>query len=172
MDSLAHGIISYLSFGRSKDKPNHKKYAALAILFGILPDLVSWTIYFFYSLLIAGVPIGKPDLAHIPLWVFTLYGAGHSIFVYGLVLLVVYLALKKIPLYLYAWGLHILIDIPTHSRAFLPTPFLWPFSTWHFPGFSWGTPWFFFSYWMVILLWIVYVVVKTYTKGITHKKKA
>lgn len=41
-----------------------------------------------------------------------------------------------------AWGVHILVDIPTHSYRFYPTPFLWPLSGWKFNGFSWGTPWF------------------------------
>ncbi|HEY7531274.1 MAG TPA: hypothetical protein VH681_00670, partial [Nitrospiraceae bacterium] len=39
-----------------------------------------------------------------------------------------------------AWGLHVLVDIPTHSFAFFPTPFLWPLSTWKFDGWQWMTP--------------------------------
>lgn len=40
-----------------------------------------------------------------------------------------------------AWGLHILLDVPTHARSFYPTPFLWPLSDWTFDGVSWTAPW-------------------------------
>ena len=50
------------------------------------------------------------------------------------------------------WGLHILIDIPTHSYQFYPTPLLWPVSSWKFNGFSWTTPWFIIVNYLAILL--------------------
>jgi hypothetical protein len=40
------------------------------------------------------------------------------------------------------WMLHILIDIPTHTRRVYPTPFLWPLSDFTIDGISWGRPWF------------------------------
>ena len=49
---------------------------------------------------------------------------------------------KKNPWEILGWPLHILIDIPTHTYQFYPTPFLWPISTYKFDGISWGTPWF------------------------------
>jgi hypothetical protein len=49
---------------------------------------------------------------------------------------------KKIFWELGGWFLHIVIDIPTHSYEFYPTPFLWPFSELHFNGFAWGNIWF------------------------------
>ncbi|MGB7949040.1 MAG: hypothetical protein WCH75_15250, partial [Candidatus Binatia bacterium] len=39
-----------------------------------------------------------------------------------------------------AWGLHILVDIPTHSYKFFPTPFLWPVSGFEINGHNWATP--------------------------------
>jgi hypothetical protein len=33
-----------------------------------------------------------------------------------------------------------LLDIPSHSRAFFPTPFLWPLSKVTFDGVDWTTP--------------------------------
>jgi len=44
----------------------------------------------------------------------------------------------------FAWPLHILVDIPTHSNEFFPTPFLWPISNFHVDGISWGNPYIFF----------------------------
>jgi len=134
MDTFAHGIWSFIIF-------SHFTNPWLAVFFGMMPDLFSWTIYMFYRLF-SGAKFGKPDLSTIPHWAFTLYGMTHSVFVMGAVFLIVYLFTGGLPLYLLAWTLHVLIDIPTHSRDFLPTPFLWPLSDWHFPGFSWGQRWF------------------------------
>jgi CRISPR-associated DxTHG motif protein len=39
-----------------------------------------------------------------------------------------------------AWGLHILLDIFTHSFRFFPTPFLWPISDFKVNGWHWGRP--------------------------------
>ncbi len=46
------------------------------------------------------------------------------------------------PWELIGWMLHILIDIPTHTRGLYPTPFLWPLSNVTVDGISWGKPWF------------------------------
>lgn len=59
-----------------------------------------------------------------------------------------------------AWGLHILTDIPTHRRAFFPTPFLWPFSNYTVDAISWANPWFFFA--NLVALAVVYVVLGLY----------
>ncbi|HYD02692.1 MAG TPA: hypothetical protein VEC16_00175, partial [Alphaproteobacteria bacterium] len=87
-------------------------------------------------------------------------GISHSIFVFFAVIGIVYLIYKKIPIYLWAWGLHILVDVPTHTREFLPTPFLWPFFDWYFPGISWGrlVP----IYWTIILIWFGLVIYKNW----------
>ncbi|OGO06343.1 MAG: hypothetical protein A2Y73_03930 [Chloroflexi bacterium RBG_13_56_8] len=37
-----------------------------------------------------------------------------------------------------AWLLHILLDIPTHSRRRMATPIFWPLSRWAFDGLSWA----------------------------------
>ena len=153
MDIFAHGAWSYILFHKSK-KP------WLAVLFGLLPDLVSFAPYFIYRLF-TGIQIGgRPDLTKVPAWVFTNYGFGHSLFTIALLLLVIYMFNKKIPIYVWAWPIAILVDIPTHSREFLPTPFLWPISNWRFPGISWGTPWFMVLNWSLIIgflltIWIL-----------------
>jgi hypothetical protein len=40
----------------------------------------------------------------------------------------------------FAWPLHILCDIPTHSTQFFPTPFLWPLTTPFVNGRPWSRP--------------------------------
>jgi hypothetical protein len=43
---------------------------------------------------------------------------------------------------LLGWVFHILIDIPTHTLRFFPTPFLWPISSYCASGISWANRWF------------------------------
>jgi hypothetical protein len=51
---------------------------------------------------------------------------------------------SKRPRYeLLGWALHILIDIPSHTIGFYPTPFLFPISEYRFPyGVSWANTWY------------------------------
>lgn len=149
MDTFAHAAWSFIIFHQTN-------LPLLAVFFGIMPDLFSWTIVMFYSLA-KGMKFGKPDMKKIPEWAFPLYGVTHSIFVFGIVALIVFLILGYFPIYLWAWIIHILIDIPTHSRKFLPTPFLWPLSKWTFPGFSWGQKWFMITNWSAIIIVILII---------------
>jgi len=149
MDTFAHGLWSYILFSSSK-------YIWLAVLFGVLPDLLSWTLFFFYPAK-NGFTWQNPDLSLIPKWVFTMYGITHSLFVVAAVFIAVFLIFKHIPIFLLAWPLHILIDIPTHSRQFLPTPFLWPFSIWAFPGITWSNFYFMIINYTLIVLSLLYL---------------
>ena len=151
MDYFAHSFWSYIIFHRTKTP-------IYAILFGIMPDSLSWMIYLFYRIFSKDLFFGRPDFTSIPDWVFTLYGISHSIIIAGLIFLLVYLIFKKIPIYMYAWPIHILIDIPTHRRDFLPTPFLWPISEWKFPGISWGNKWFMIINWSLILIAVLLII--------------
>lgn len=97
--------------------------------------------YLAYNL-ITGKQFGKPDLSSIPEWVFTLYNISHSLFVAFGVIILLYAILRKFPWYALAWPIAIVMDLFTHTRDFLPTPFLWPVSSWRFDGISWGSRWF------------------------------
>ncbi|MEK6890062.1 MAG: hypothetical protein AABW82_03805 [Nanoarchaeota archaeon] len=152
VDTLAHAVISFIFYHSFPSKT-----VWLAILFGILPDLLSWTIFAFYNIFTRG-KLGQPNLKEIPKWVYSLYNYTHSLFVFLLIAFFVYALNGEIPIYLWAWPLHILIDIPTHSRKFLPTPFLWPFSDWKFPGISWSVRWFFISYWVVLIVSLLFIL--------------
>jgi len=156
MDYFAHGFWSYILFHTTK-----KPY--LAVLIGLLPDSLSWGIYFIYNLFNGGMP-GKPNLALVPDWVYTLYGISHSLITWGLLILCIYIIFKNVPIYLYAAPIAILFDIPTHTREFLPTPFLWPISDWAFPGISWGSKWFMITNYSLIILCLAYIFWKKYQK--------
>lgn len=135
MDIFAHGLWTYAVFHK-------KKYVWLAVLFGLLPDLLSFGIFFSINLVNGDLARGRPSLESIPTWIFASYNVTHSLLVFSFVFLIIYLVTKKWFLPLTAWGLHIITDIPTHSDRFFPTPFLWPVSSYRFDGISWATGWF------------------------------
>ncbi|MDP3765951.1 MAG: hypothetical protein Q8R04_05550 [Nanoarchaeota archaeon] len=135
MDIFAHGLWSYAVFHK-------KKYVWLATLFGLLPDFLSFGIIFVINLLNGNFHRGPPSINSLPEWLFAAYNMTHSFVIFLIVFILIYAFTKKWLWALTAWGLHVLIDIPTHSFRFFPTPFLWPISDYKFNGISWGTPWF------------------------------
>jgi len=163
MDYISHGAWSYILF-------NKIRRPFLAVLFGLLPDTSSWLIYAIYRLFITGT-MGKPILSEIPDWVFVLYNISHSFIVATIVILIVFIRLKRVPIYILAWPIAIIIDLLTHTRDFLPTPFLWPLSSWTFPGISWGTWQFLTINYILIAVclgWIIYRKIQRRTNGGTE----
>lgn len=80
----------------------------------------------------------------------------HSLIIFGIVLGLIYVILKRFPWEMMGWLLHVLIDIPTHSYAFYPTPFLWPLSDVKLGGLSWANPWFMaVNYAAIIIVYII-----------------
>lgn len=163
MDYFAHGLWSYIIFHKTK-------VPWYAVLFGLIADSTSWLVYLVYNLTFGGIRFGSPHLSVIPKWVFILYGISHSLFVCAGVMLIVYVFIKKVPIFMFAWPIAIVMDMLTHSREFLPTPFLWPFSNWYFPGISWGTPWFMITNYSLIVIGLVWIIVKKYRKSRKEKQ--
>jgi hypothetical protein len=164
MDTLAHGLWSFLLFHK-------QRWKYWALFFGLLPDLSSWTIYLFYNIITGSFARGPPDPFNVPDWVWTLYGLSHSIFIFMIVFVALWLIFKKIQWIIIPWIIHILMDVPTHSREFLPTPFLWPISTWYFPGFSWGNGWFLIPNYSLLIIGYLYFFVYMPLKGGRSAKK-
>ena len=135
MDIFAHGLWSYAIFHK-------KKYVWLAVLFGLLPDFLSFGIIFVINLVNGNFNRGPPAISSLPEWLFAAYNLTHSIVMFIAVFFLIYLITKHWFWPLTAWAVHIIIDIPTHSTRFFPTPFLWPVSDYVFNGISWATPWF------------------------------
>lgn len=153
MDIVSHGLWGGIAFGRR----NWKSFW-LSFFFGIAPDLFSFGIFTVgvWTGVAHGLDwsSGPPDPRLVPSYVHSLYNVTHSLIIFLLVFGTVWLVRKK-PLYeLSAWGLHILVDIPTHSNAFFPTPFLWPVSSFHVSGIPWGHPSIFIP--NVVLLLVLY----------------
>ncbi len=139
LNFVSHALWGGVAFGR---RTRNAFLAAAGI--SLLPDLLSEGLFAVLHLLgRGGMPswdLGHPDIAAYPLWAQNLYSSTHSLILFTLAFLLVW-ALAKKPLWgVGAWGLHILIDIPTHSMELFPTPFLWPFSDFKVDGVAWYNP--------------------------------
>jgi len=156
MDIIAHGLWTNAAF--FKKYGNDRKNRFLAVLFGILPDIVTFAPSTVYLLIVRAN--FSPTLFNSSLWMFKWaresYQFTHSLVIF-LLALVVITAIRKGKLYLpmFGWLLHILIDIPTH-KSFYETPFLFPLSDYRFShGLSWAEPGFMFiSYGALAIVYI------------------
>lgn len=138
MDTLSHYLWAVLLYWYFRKE---KKW--LIGLSGALPDLMSFGIFILLAL-ITGVSYepGPPPLEVFPSIIFTMYNITHSFLPIGIVAFFLWKFKPKWWHLSWGWFLHIITDIPTHTREFFPTPILWPLSTITFSGFSWGQWWF------------------------------
>jgi hypothetical protein len=138
-----------------------------SMLWGVFPDLFALTIPFVWilwsiafgdhTLLDFG---GRPPIAEPTnpdtLWLFqlshALYNVSHSLVIFTAVFLGVWAYFKQARVELLGWLLHILMDVPTHTYAFFPTPVFWPIFDWKFNGIHWGQWWFIVLNYMLLLL--------------------
>ena len=122
------------------------------IVLGLAPDL---PFYLFYPYQVVSGRKLREGFQHDewpkpPVWLYTTHNIFHSLPLATSLLLLQKIALKRgARLGFMAWILHILIDIPTHSRQKWAPQFLWPFSRFTVDGISW-TDYFF------PLLWKIY----------------
>jgi membrane-bound metal-dependent hydrolase YbcI (DUF457 family) len=139
MDILSHGLYGGIAVGRKS-----RRDYLIAFFFGIAPDLFSFGPYFLTRILgfaTWSAHMEPPSAAMIPSYVHALYNITHSFVVYAVFFFVLWwLGKRTLALLTLGWPLHILVDIPTHSEKFFPTPFLWPASHFHVDGVSWGQP--------------------------------
>lgn len=165
MDTFAHGFWSFAVFHR-------KKYALLATLFGILPDILSFGILFIATFVNGTLRIGPTPPSSFPNWLNAAYNSTHSLIIFMAIFILIYLITKKWFWPLTSWALHIIIDIPTHSFRFFPTPFLWPISDYKFDGISWATPWFLLvNYGALMVVFLVIAHNKAKKKRASFKKQ-
>lgn len=177
MDILSHALWA----GAAGKGVNIKRIEAkkkplkiwLMAFFGLFPDFFAFAFsfaWYFGSRIFPFIPeispmrpgfepVGQNSLF---IWNLThqLYNISHSLFVFLLVFGLVWYFRKK-PLWeMTGWLIHILMDIPSHSYRFFPTPFLWPVSDFKIDGISWATPWFMITNYSLLLaayltLWFI-----------------
>lgn len=154
MDVFSHALwtnLLYYSGYKSKLKDR-----LMAVFFGVLPDLISFTPTTLY-LLFVRIPF-PGDMAHVPdLAIFRYavysYNFTHSLVIFAAVFLLV-LAFRRGKLYwpLFGWLFHIVLDIFTHKAEFFATPILFPLSNIKYlHEFSWAEPHFLLINWIVLL---------------------
>ena len=167
MDILAHGLWAGVA-AQAVRRRHRSIRVRFAVAWGIAPDLAAFGILF--VVLLAGLAQGEPTWARLadyesmaraalnghPLLQISsaLYTLGHSALIFLAAFGAVWLAHGRPRWEMAAWGLHILLDIPTHARSFYPTPVLWPLVDWTVDGVSWTVPWVFaLNYAALALAW-------------------
>jgi len=162
---------------RPRSETSKPLNAGLATFWGIFPDLFAFTLP--VLLILGGIALGSVNISDLSyasqhgmkplstvyflIWTMphSLYNISHSIFVFLLVFGILYLILKRPVWELGGWLLHLLIDIPSHSYQFYPTPILWPISNWKFMyGVSWANPWFMLANYSALLIVYVFMLRK------------
>ena len=135
MDTLSHALWGKGLFG-------YRKYRWFSFLFGAIPDLLSFGMYFVINLLINPLTfkLGKPSLDQIPNWVFIMYDFSHSIIIASIFIIIAYSLNKDFCFPMLAWPFHIILDFFTHSVQYFPTPIFWPISNYRFDGIPWSNP--------------------------------
>lgn len=153
MDILSHALWTNLVF---KDLPMEQR--SLAIGFGVMPDLISFGRVLGGDFARKTMHYNNPPLHVFPKFVFKIYNVTHSLVVWvGIFVLLKIFQLDWLALAFCGWGLHVLLDIFTHSANFFPTPILWPFSSFHFSGIAWANKWFMlFNYTVLAFLYLVF----------------
>ena len=117
MDTLSHALYGKGFFG-------YRKYRWTSFLFGALPDLSSFGVYFLGQLFsnFHGLKNGRPSIEEIPIWVVELYNISHSLITAFVFIAIVYFIKKELTWPMLAWPVHIIVDLFTHSIEFFPTP--------------------------------------------------
>jgi len=150
MDTLSHALWGKGLFG-------YRKYRWYSFLFGALPDLFSFGIYFIHSIFFSSSPLmGRPERSEIPEWVYSLYDISHSLVIASIFIFIAYKINKEFAFPMLAWPAHIILDFFTHSIEFFPTPILWPISGFKFDGIPWSNPIVFFANVLLIFFLFIY----------------
>lgn len=178
MDVFAHGLWAGAAAKASNLKITKEKPLKTwkMVIFGVFPDVFAFApafIYMFASFIFPQIPkIEHPGPSHmepahgngliISNLTHNLYNYSHSLIIFLLVFGLVWLILRRPVWEMGGWILHILMDIPSHSYDFYPTPFLYPVSNFKVNGVHWGTPWFMITNYSLIIL--AYVALYLYNK--------
>lgn len=180
MDIFAHtlwtgALYKGINTARKNKRPLR---VVIAAFFGVLPDFFSFApviAWMAWQIVVNGTsPRSFPRPSSVeplvngavpPIFEIThaLYSLSHSAIVFFFVFALVTILRKKPFWELGGWLFHILVDVPTHTYRFYPTPVLWPLSEWKFNGIAWGEPWFMVINYVALLV-VYYFLFRKYLK--------
>lgn len=173
MDIAAHALWVGIALAATHRRRRiAKRVVAITVGMAVLPDLVHlipmlmWSLFgdgslaqfWHYAVTLPGQEPNVPPT--VTLLTHHLHCILHSAVIAGLVSPVIWWAMPQSHLPLLAWWSHILIDIPTHSADFFPSPVLYPITQRGFDGLAWNTPWFVvinYSALVVLAIWLLWV---------------
>jgi len=177
MDILAHSLWNTVGAKKLNESLERKRRPKISILasagWSIFPDLFAFGVPFVWSLYTIffegksfdsishhGLTLSAGDLTFD--LASYLYQFSHSFIIFALIFGAIWLLIKHPPLAMLGWGMHIFLDIFSHSIQFFPTPFLFPISNYVFPyGIRWATPWFMIvNYSLLLLVYVFYLLRK------------
>jgi hypothetical protein len=143
MDTISHALWSWILFKSLNLKLKKKKFSFWqAAFWGMFPDIFAFVIpsFIFFILIISQKGLNMlnfPTIIQSPPYsniIEMLYNISHSLVIFSLVFLLIWLIFKKPIWILFGWLLHILIDIPTHLKSHFATPIFWPISNFKING--------------------------------------
>jgi membrane-bound metal-dependent hydrolase YbcI (DUF457 family) len=145
LDIVSHALWAAAAGIGARRKVKQRIRLDWVALWGVLPDLVVFAIpaaVRIWRYLSGASKMLLPDGSgpHFD-WVWGLYNFTHSAVIFAVCFGAGWLLLRKPPLEMVGWALHILIDVFTH-RGMFAVKFLWPVSSVHVDGIRWETPWF------------------------------
>jgi hypothetical protein len=153
VDVISHGLWA-TALGETLRRRGlaSKWQVAGAAAFGLMPDLVAlipvsvWAIgsesateairaYIFAQ------PGTEPVMAPwAQLLEHNIHCSAHSVVVLALITLLSFWKFRRLLIPLAGWWLHVVLDIPTHSREYYAVTIFYPISTWSFDGIAWTDP--------------------------------
>lgn len=129
------------------------------VLFGMLPDLVSFTpvilVRLYYTVFENHPATFLTEAFHtykFSEYATISYNYTHSIVIWIVAAALIWLYLKEFPWVLLGWGIHVFIDIFSHTFDFFATPFLFPISDFEVSIISWAHPGFMIVNYSLLLI--------------------
>jgi len=165
MDIIAHALWTTAAATTARRRLHRKIHLGWAAFWGVFPDVFSFAIpavvrIWWYA---TGTTKSLMPDAHSPQrfqFVWQLYHCSHSLLVFAAVFGLVWAIVRRPVLEILGWGLHILIDIPTHQGIFA-VHFLWPVSSYGFDGIRWENHWFLAVNYGVLILVFGWIWMRT-----------
>jgi len=156
MDILAHSLWTAAAGCSVPSRHRQSLRLGWLVFWGVFPDVFSFLIpavirIWWYATGVTPHLLPDANSSQHFQFVWQLYYASHSLVTFGFVFGVIWLLRKRPVLELLGWGLHIMIDIPTHQGMFA-LHFLWPLSSFGVSGLRWENRWFMATNYGALLL--------------------